>query len=337
MVVERIIPAHCAADERTLTEHMERYTLAASLLRPDDVVLDVACGVGYGTAMLAAQCRYVYGYDNAPEAIAYATTHYTGDTSQFTQLDLDDTPVRACDVVVSFETLEHLQQPQRFLDHAKRAAGRLIILSTPIVPTQEVNPSHLHDFDRAQVEDWMRPWQPAYFCIQAGEGNVPNGIWVFQHAEAGSTPDDQQLLALNVQHQQEQMWQQYAFIERQQAWVHELERGNTWLGDERTKWQQQAEELVQRLRAQEAWSQELEHGKAWLEAQRVSWQCVAATQEQRLAEHVQRQAQLEQLCHDWQQKSQVQQRALDALHASRLFRLLARLRILPTVSSHTAP
>jgi SAM-dependent methyltransferase len=333
MAVERIIPDELAPQERTLTEHMERYELAAALLQPEDVVVDVACGVGYGAALLARQCRHVYGYDNAPEAIAHAVEHYGCNKIEFAVLNLDTAALAACDVIVSFETIEHLREPKPFLEKAKSAANRLIILSTPIVPTRAFNPFHLHDFDREVVEAWMCPWQPAYFCVQAGEGNVPSGVWVFTKSETV----EPSLLALNLRHQQTQIWHQYAFLERQQAWVKELEQGNAWLEDERAKWQRQAEDHVQRLQVQEAWSRELEQGKAWLEEQRANWQRLAEAREQSVEALRGQTAQLEQQCHAWQRTAQAQQRDLEALRASSLFRLLTRLRLLPFLRSTVDP
>jgi len=309
VVVERIIPDALAPNDRTLTEHVERYELAAALLRPEDIVIDAACGVGYGSAMLARQCRQVYSYDNAPEAIAYAVAHYTCDNIEFAVLDLDQAALAACDILVSFETIEHLLHPTIFLDKAKSAAGRLIILSTPIVPTQAVNPFHLHDFDQGLVEELMRPWRPAYFCIQPGAGNALNGIWVFEKGEDIASAAAHRLVALNLHHQQTQVMHQYDFLERQQARVKELEQGKAWLEEQRTNWQRLAE-------ARQAWNSELEQGKAWLEEQWTNWQ--------RLAEERERsKAQIERI-------AQAQQRYLDDLQSRFWFRLLTWLRLLPS-------
>jgi 2-polyprenyl-3-methyl-5-hydroxy-6-metoxy-1,4-benzoquinol methylase len=275
MLVERIIPDELALDDRSLTEHTERYDFAASLLRPDDIVIDAACGVGYGSAMLAEHCKHVYGYDRSPEAVAYAVSHYQSENIEFKILDLDEADLLECDVFVSFETVEHLSQPKTFLEKAKGLAGRLIVLSTPIVPTLDFNPFHLHDFDRELVEELMRPWRPAYFCVQAGDGNVLNGIWVFKKADAMDTTEDQHLLALNLRHQQSQILLQYNALKRQQAWMQELERAKVWLDDERLKWQHQTEVHVQLVHAERARVQELERDKAWLEEERAKWQQLA--------------------------------------------------------------
>ena len=64
-------------------------------------------------------------------------------------------------------------------------------------------------------------------------------------------------------------------VQEQQAWIGELERGKQWLEEQRTTWQQTAEERERVIREQQAWTAELEQGKAWLEEQRTNWQAQA--------------------------------------------------------------
>jgi hypothetical protein len=74
-------------------------------------------------------------------------------------LDKADT-LPAVDVAVSFETVEHLEDTERFVSLLREATGRLMILSAPVMPTVGINPHHKHDFSeesfRALVlnEDW---------------------------------------------------------------------------------------------------------------------------------------------------------------------------------------
>src|SRR3954467_14298237 len=57
-------------------DHVARYQFAAQLLKKPTRVIDFACGVGYGSKILADAGHFVYGYDRDPEAIAYAREHY---------------------------------------------------------------------------------------------------------------------------------------------------------------------------------------------------------------------------------------------------------------------
>ena len=136
MVWERI-PSDGWREQRG---HVERYELAASMIRPGEVVLDAACGIGYGSIVLAenAPTHTYIGVDrDAPDLLAPEACIVT---------DLDTwEPDFRFDVAVCFETLEHLTDPARFARILMRAS-RLILASVPTVPTKASNPYHLHDF-----------------------------------------------------------------------------------------------------------------------------------------------------------------------------------------------
>lgn len=138
---ERIIPAQTSSGP--LASHLVRYAFAAPHCK-DKLVLDAACGVGYGTARLARDARRVVGVDRAPEAIAYARTEYAVPTARFALADAHVLPFgnNVFDVVVSFETLEHLPRPDDFLAETARVLrpGGMLILSTPRVARTRRNP-----------------------------------------------------------------------------------------------------------------------------------------------------------------------------------------------------
>ena len=71
---ERIIPEHFnTRDERLLyLRHVFAYEFARTIIKPGDSVLEVGCGEGYGSAMLAERAQHVIGIDKSEEAIAHA-------------------------------------------------------------------------------------------------------------------------------------------------------------------------------------------------------------------------------------------------------------------------
>ncbi|MBC9249333.1 hypothetical protein A9179_03475 [Pseudomonas alcaligenes] len=154
--IERIYPKdfdpHSQDDQHTLRIHLERYEFAAVHLHGPRV-LDMACGCGYGTALLAERHpdKLVTGVDIDPAAITYAQQHYQlpnlryvcADAEQFA----DSTPF---DSIVSLETIEHLPRPQQLIANYARllGSGGRVIASVPITPTLDGNPHHLHDFSR---------------------------------------------------------------------------------------------------------------------------------------------------------------------------------------------
>src|SRR5436190_4788638 len=88
-------------------EHLHRYLIARELSR-DKCVLDIACGEGYGSNLLASVAANVVGVDIAQNAIDHAAVRYSRQNLQFKQGSCEAIPLPdgAVDVVVSFETIE---------------------------------------------------------------------------------------------------------------------------------------------------------------------------------------------------------------------------------------
>lgn len=145
--------------------HMVRYQLAADFLRDGDVVLDAACGMGYGSYILACdgKAARVTGADIDESGIAYAEALFTGSVPEgrlafalSDAQDLQSIADNSIDLFVSFETLEHVPDPVRLIAEAQRVlrpSGRFIA-SVPNLWVNEEgidpNPHHLH------VYDWQR-------------------------------------------------------------------------------------------------------------------------------------------------------------------------------------
>ena len=115
-------------------EHLHRYFTARESSRNRDV-LDIACGEGYGSALLGQVARSVIGVDISNEAVWHAQRAYQRDNLTFRVGNGVEIPVEddCCDVVVSFETLEHLDEQEGFLKECRRVLrpGGLLIISTP--------------------------------------------------------------------------------------------------------------------------------------------------------------------------------------------------------------
>jgi len=152
--LERIYPDDTPTEDEVEREsvdlHLARYRFAADHSRGERL-LDIACGAGYGTAILAraqigAAC---FGLDCDPAAVAYAHQRYQAPNLQFLHGDaMKFAPDERYDTIVSLETIEHLPDPERFIAHLTTMVvdGGRIIASVPITPTKDGNPYHLHDF-----------------------------------------------------------------------------------------------------------------------------------------------------------------------------------------------
>jgi len=128
---ERLVPG--MGGDELQTEHEHRYHAVAPLLSGMKV-LDAACGTGYGSDIIADYATSVIGLDISTDAIAYATEHYQ--KPKFVVASIDNMPFDGddFDAVVSFETIEHVEQELQigFLDEVSRVLkpNGLFIIST---------------------------------------------------------------------------------------------------------------------------------------------------------------------------------------------------------------
>lgn len=128
---ERFVPSESGEIRQ---EHIHRYAWARDFVAGKRV-LDVACGEGYGSMMLAESAAAVVGVDVSGDAIEHAKQRYGQANLTFMRGDAAalELPSAAFDVVVSFETIEHLVAQEAMLDGIKRvlAPDGLLIISSP--------------------------------------------------------------------------------------------------------------------------------------------------------------------------------------------------------------
>ncbi|HET9049984.1 MAG TPA: class I SAM-dependent methyltransferase [Chiayiivirga sp.] len=117
-------------------EHMHRYAFAQPLARGLRV-LDAACGEGYGSALLAGQAASVMAVDISADAVAHARSRYGAHANLRFEVgdatELDALADGSFDLIVSFETLEHVEAQERMLDGFARllSPNGLLLVSTP--------------------------------------------------------------------------------------------------------------------------------------------------------------------------------------------------------------
>ena len=130
-------------------EHVHRY-LQACEIAGDMIVLDIASGEGYGSAMLAERAANVTGVDISKELIDHARGKYKRPNLEYLVGSCSDIPLpdKSIDLVVSFETLEHHDDHEgmmREITRVLRPDGSVLI-STPDKYRYSVEPSYNNPF-----------------------------------------------------------------------------------------------------------------------------------------------------------------------------------------------
>ncbi len=144
-------------------EHLGRYIYAADYIKKRNInrVLDAACADGYGCIEMAQSGAEIFGIDYNSELIEKAINTAAGfslTNLNFYNRDLNEDNLgwlKDIDLVTCFDTLEHLEDPKKFLENVCRVMNRFgtLLLSVPKAKFEPVdengsptNEFHLHRF-----------------------------------------------------------------------------------------------------------------------------------------------------------------------------------------------
>ncbi len=150
--------------------HLARYIQASRFVEDGDRVLDVACGLGYGSYQISRSTRAasVVGIDLSDYAVDYAKTNFSGTQglapcySVGDAQDLSQMADGSADFAISIETLEHIPQPVQLLSELHRVLtpGGRLYASVPNDWSDESgkdpNPFHLHVYDWKALSEQFR-------------------------------------------------------------------------------------------------------------------------------------------------------------------------------------
>ncbi len=149
---ERFVPTEAGEIRQ---EHLHRYAWIRQLVADKDV-LDVASGEGYGSAMIARHARSVVGVDISQEAVDHARATYPLPNLHYEQgsataLPLPDSSI---DLVVSFETIEHLYEQEEMLAEIARVLRRdgTMVMSSPNKAVYSELSGHHNEFHVKELE-----------------------------------------------------------------------------------------------------------------------------------------------------------------------------------------
>jgi SAM-dependent methyltransferase len=129
-------------------------------------VIDMACGEGYGSEVLARSAGSVLGVDGNPEAFEHARLRYRRQNLAFERGTVETHGAEGSfDAVVFLQTIEHVQDPRAVLSHFRRllAPDGVAYVSTPNVLTlappgavKSDNPWHIREYQAREFDELCR-------------------------------------------------------------------------------------------------------------------------------------------------------------------------------------
>lgn len=165
---ERFVPGN-DVDLCLTYEHKHRYEFLSGIVKGKQVV-DIACGEGYGSHILSGTAANVVGVDISDDAVKFAKEKYSGvNNLSFIQGSVTNIPVESntVDIMVSFETIEHIHEHDEMLSESKRILkdDGLLIISTPdkrvyTDESGEINQYHVKELYRQEFVDLLKKYYP---------------------------------------------------------------------------------------------------------------------------------------------------------------------------------
>ncbi len=174
-------------------EHWHRYLIAAQYASGKRV-LDVASGEGYGSHLISRTAQSVTGVDVSAEAVAHASEKYAASNLHYLCASCTDVPLpdASFDLIISFETIEHITEHEQFLREVNRllAPGGVFLISSPNRPeysekTGYNNEYHVKELDRSELKTLLdKHWSAQkWFAQRAAFHSI---VWPLEHTPSGA-------------------------------------------------------------------------------------------------------------------------------------------------------
>lgn len=162
---ERVIPENSTTGfaRVNFVRHKAAHLYAAKELRGAGRVLDVGCGTGYGSAILASQVQHVVGIDASDQAVDRAQDGHQMDNLEFAVMSATelDFPNASFDAAYSIQVIEHIEDVERHLSEVVRTLrpGGKFVVATPnrltYSPNGLQNPFHVREYDARELNSLL--------------------------------------------------------------------------------------------------------------------------------------------------------------------------------------
>jgi len=158
---ERMVPNE--GDPYWHANHLARYAFV-KVAATGKTVLDIGCGEGYGSGILAEVAHNVVAIDINEQAIERACQKYRRPNLEFAVMDSCHLsfPRSSFDLVCSFEVIEHVGKPEQYVSQIRRVLKEegVFYMSTPNkdrYPLAGLNPFHKKEFVLKELYDLLEP------------------------------------------------------------------------------------------------------------------------------------------------------------------------------------
>lgn len=174
-----------ARTPRRMLNQMSHYKFATKMIGKPARVLDVGCGEGLGTWMLAQECGYARGLDPNAELIATAESNWSDECIDFVCNDFRALPVGSFDALVSFDSIEHVasENSDSFLARVKANLTEfgIAIVGTPNVTSmqrgsEEATAAPINPYAAEQLEEQMARHFTQVFMFGANDEIIHTGL-----------------------------------------------------------------------------------------------------------------------------------------------------------------
>ncbi len=165
-------------------DHMNRYRYAGEFARRAllGTVIDVGCGTGYGSYLMASEFGLrVYAYEIDPDAIKFGEEHYSHPRVDRLNQDIAEIYVPPVGLITAFEIIEHFDAAPDFLARASKRA-RFLIGSVPnqslVAFDAALHPGHVRHYTTDEIRATLEGagWKVLSLGCQLGKRGLQGEI-----------------------------------------------------------------------------------------------------------------------------------------------------------------
>jgi len=181
---------HFLHTPRSVLYTMSHYKFAAKLIGAPRKVLDVGCGEGAGTWLLAKECGKAVGIDFDQDAVDIACRNWNEDRISFESGDFLESDVQPLDAVVAFDVIEHILPEHIDAFHAKVGQSLqhdgIAVFGTPNITADKFaspvgRAGHVNMYSGEKLEEEMRRYYHHVFLFGANDEVIHTGFLPMAH------------------------------------------------------------------------------------------------------------------------------------------------------------